>query len=1103
MSLSVDTELQDRLESLEAQLDALRGNRDEALRRLAGRQGAASVRRRLAILIEKQEYRLVIEDCQGRALADYWIDFAACAHAAVGNFAQAEALLRWAIAERKDNLIQRTASFIADAAMHRAFSARPLGAALLPSNLGPVEKHIVARLVQAMAPAAAFPIARGNVNTELESQVLQKYLDALFLIGETSRASEVLKVLTTRTPIPLKAAQAFIQGVGKATKEIVDRFWNEHPDSFRAKAFACVLLARSLNDLDTAAARLGSLEPLATTVEHKEEMCELMYELASNGAIEFQKVFDTASRLLGPEARLLALIKADHLAVQGKHQEALSILENQRDETDPRWLRTYANAKIGAGEKPFALEVLKKLSAIQPTQEVLTAIGRLSGEQGNAEEERAALEKSLTIAPHDVRVRRRLAMLLAGMKDYAAAAKQFEVLHASDPEDEAITGNLAVSYSFCGEIEKALSVLVSKAGAALSPNLVRIRAQILEASGRVHEAFEVVHSVRSTNWDSPEFLVLYMQVAYAAGRENEAHEAFAKLHQLQQEGAVDDKLMRAVSLDEVRDWMSGVAQRNDQICRYILEGKITWLTAADIQREVPLWAWLLKTQRLNWVWDHPLNRATYCVYSTNGFRVYQSAEGLQTLESINAAEEGTPVAIDLSALITLVELGIFDEVAEYFGVLHVPSIYLARAIEDVRRLLPHQLSQKLSAAEIVDAVRSNKISVLTVERRRGTDWIAIDEHGGKEAQEFAGLQELLLSMHKHGLIDDDQMLRAQAVAHKPPKADAVSMDVGANLIVGGSTLVTLHGLGLLETLTRGYAVFINESDYDDLLARLNAFAALEQAREKHDRLWTTLRTDKRVRVSSVAGRLEAEQTAEGDARDAALASIAMAKASGLPLVADDRVTQTVVLNERKSEEAAAFGTDVIVAALMKSEKISPLQAGKLLLKLMEWRYRFILMPARAMKALAMQYKAHPPGSDMRKVARYVHDAMRDPGLFGGLEPTQPPVSIAVRLYQSWAQNVGELLMDIWIDEDLTEAYAQEFTEWAVTELLPSPPRSVDVRLQAAIASFTPMTVLTRALVQSADGENPARMNRGLRSIGAALGLEDSQYIELVTRVVRE
>jgi hypothetical protein len=236
-------------------------------------------------------------------------------------------------------------------------------------------------------------------------------------------------------------------------------------------------------------------------------------------------------------------------------------------------------------------------------------------------------------------------------------------------------------------------------------------------------------------------------------------------------------------------------------------------------------------------------------------------------------------------------------------------------------------------------------------------------------------------------------------------------------------------------------------------------------------------------------------------REAGLSAYLVAKDRNLPLLVDDRACQSILLNERPSSEVVAFGTDRLLMAMAEAETISKEDAADALLQLVEWRYRFILLPPEIMKILADQFKSHPPGLPLRKLASYVHECMRDLGLFGGFEPSQPPVSMAVRLYTSWVQNIAEFVIAQWSDVNVSEKSAEEFTNWVATEMLPSPPRILDCRLQANAALLTARAAIGMALVKGSTRPNPERVNRGLRALSSAIGVDEQEYLRIVTGVI--
>src|SRR5712691_11779644 len=155
-------------------------------------------------------------------------------------------------------------------------------------------------------------------------------------------------------------------------------------------------------------------------------------------------------------------------------------------------------------------------------------------------------------------------MIFATQGDYAKAAEQLEILVVTGSADDDVVVNLAVSYTYAGEVEKALSVLAPRpAGTVLPLPQLKTRALIMQGSGRTAEAFNELKAAKASYFGEPDFLLALMNMAYAVGEEREAHEALIKLQSLRDEGKVDDKLMRAVSMDEVRGWIENGAKRQD------------------------------------------------------------------------------------------------------------------------------------------------------------------------------------------------------------------------------------------------------------------------------------------------------------------------------------------------------------------------------------------------------------------------------------------------------------------------------------------------------------------------------------------------------------
>jgi hypothetical protein len=170
---------------------------------------------------------------------------------------------------------------------------------------------------------------------------------------------------------------------------------------------------------------------------------------------------------------------------------------------------------------------------------------------------------------------------------------------------------------------------------------------------------------------------------------------------------------------------------------------------------------------------------------------------------------------------------------------------------------------------------------------------------------------------------------------------------------------------------------------------------------------------------------------------------------------------------------------------------------------MAWRYRFIVAPPEILKALADEYRANPPGAALREVAEYVHDCMRDTGLFGGRENTEMGESMAMRCYLAWLSNIAEFLVLVWADNDFAPESATRLKEWSCRELLPSYPRVAEASVRVKGALLTPRLFLSRALLNTANRNGDPRMADAMRAMKVALRLPDDVYMRIVTGILND
>ena len=159
--------------------------------------------------------------------------------------------------------------------------------------------------------------------------------------------------------------------------------------------------------------------------------------------------------------------------------------------------------------------------------------------------------------------------------------------------------------------------------------------------------------------------------------------------------------------------------------------------------------------------------------------------------------------------------------------------------------------------------------------------------------------------------------------------------------------------------------------------------------------------------------------------------------------------------------------------------------------------------ATILKTYAAQYRGNPPGLPLREMAEYVHDCMRDTGLFGGSENTDLKDSMAMRLYLSWLYLLAEWLVGLWNDSEFSNDTATQLTEWCVQECLPSQPRVMHGNIKARISSLTGSLLISQMLLNFIFVANDECLSAAMKAVKEALKLSDEEYLRIVTEILND
>jgi hypothetical protein len=1108
-STSVSEEMKADIEALRGSIENIEKGPNAALARLAERINPYAIRIRLAILLNKQDLDGAVALIEDLPPSDHWCDLAVTVYVLKDRQDDAEKLVKWAATQQDRGKYPQCVVRLADALLVNSLAGQEKGKNIHPHDLNEKEKNNLRAALETLRPVLDPIVAAEQVDSELGVTAVKIAWQINHLRGKRSDVAKLSKLMYTRRPVPLDVARSVFSSYIDPPPDLPERLREEHPNNLEANILAAAVQLSFMGQHQEVFVRAKELIPLANTEGKKEELFRLFQqiweELEGDALSECERI---AALLVSHSPRLCALFEAAKALRARDPDAAIQSLDKEKAEDDIYWLQLRANAlaqkhQLGDGVD-FLLTAAKM--TLDPTLLHKTADLALQAEKTDIAT--WCYERLVEIQPNNLMARGNLASIYTShLYDIEKAADQFRVLHGAEPENLAHTVNLAICLAQLYRPEESLT-LYDEACKRENPDIRAVlgRAELHLSLGNPDAALASLHDFERTFWNDPNFLLRFMNTAYAAGDEEAAHEAFKALNKLREAGGIEQEAFRMVPAEEgleiLKKGMKHAQERTEHLHSEMLKGLMPWVWAEQVSNNAIYWGWRRRTQEMAWISEDPVNRANFCLYATNAFHPRKSERGRSELLPLECPPEGTRVVADISSLITLHRLDLLNMAVDYFGEIMVPQGYLRMVLAESRMMTLHQRSRKQSAERITKKIKDGAITVLENQAGLNGSMAIADEHG-ESGKHCYRLIDLIRPVHGAGVVSDAAFERISNVNIKKSCLDEAHPELTQlqGVLVALSTLETLSLFDLLDAITGFFKVHITDEASTEIRQRLETIQYQEETRKWHLDLWNRLRNDSRFHFVSCNVPQELKKR-DADPKDyMAFLGNLLVQETGVPLLADDRVCQALALNERPEAANAAFGSDALISALMKAKKLDASKAGESTHLLMKWRYRFILPKADILKALAEQYRNRPPGQALQEIAEYVHDCMRDAGLFGGSEKTELGESMAMRLYLSWLSVISTFLVSIWEDESFSETSAKRLTEWSVQELLPSPPHALDGNLRVRISTQTAQYLLSHALINSNMVPKKERMGDAMKALKDALKLSDDEYLRIVTEIL--
>jgi tetratricopeptide (TPR) repeat protein len=1017
-------------------------------------------------------------------------------------------LVDWANAQDKKNKYPQCVVLLADASLVRALINQEPGQNILPQNLTETEKSAIQQVLKDIDPVLSVIMSRGSIDSELAANAVNIAWKAYIFLGKPEEVAKMTRLMSTRTPIQLDVARSVMSGFITPPPDLPQRLRNDYPDDLNANILAAVIESK-MGQPETAYDSARKLLVLADTNEKKDELFKLfqhlVQELDGDTLDECEKI---ARPLVDHNPRMQAMFDANQFLRNGKPDMALDVLDRYPAMDDVFWMQLRGEALRLNGRLPEAVEMFRLASLQTGSTELLHQAANLAFQAEKVVDAVRLYEELMAAQPDNHAARSSLAFLYAfNLHDIGKAAIHYQALHDAEPSNHIYTINLAVCFAQLYRPHESLA-LYDEECKVEQPEIRAVlgRSELYLSLGKPDEACDSIKNFRDCFWEIPDFLLACMNTAYAAGDEEFAHAALSKLNELRVAKKVDEHSFHLVQTDEAiemfKESFKATEDRKKHIHTEILTGRMPWVLVAQAFGDAVYWSWRLRTQELKWINDDQINRACYSIYSTNGFHAGQMDDGKRALLPLECPVSGTTIVADLSALISLHRLDLLDKAADYFGEILIPEQYLATVLEDGKKMVFHQRSKQRTADEINRYVADE---VITIEQNGRNDPIFIvDEYNETDGHRYH-LIDVIAPIYEAGLVDELTYERVKRVCLKPSSVDGEHPPIGhfQSVHIELLSLETLTSFGLLDQITKFYRVYITSEARIEVRQRLDLLCFQEETRVWHFDLWNRIRDDKRFRFV----RQPLPQGVQINIRDnknvIAFFSSFMAQDQRLPLLADDRVCQAMTLNVQDNAPYGSFGSDAVVLALHESERLNDTEAAAAILTMMRWRYRFIVPTAKILKTYAAQYRMNPPGLPLQEVAEYVHDCMRDTGLFGGLEKTDFTQSMSMQLYMSWMQILASWIVDLWLDDKISKGAASRLTEWCVQEFLPSQPRVVPGAIKGRMGSLVEKILITHMLLNSNSIDDDERVSDALMAVKSALKLSQEEYLSIVTEILND
>lgn len=972
-----------------------------------------------------------------------------------------------------------------------------------------------------------------SAESYLISLALSIDMHAAYYLGHYERADAAAVILINARPIRSDVCEFITRRSGHFDKEVMEFLKTALIEDYPEQVWALVAVAQILwqffNNHEEAWTLLSEAITLAmTSVDQKAvAFATLKYGLET---AQLNKIYYLSRKLLDQEKDLQPIFDSIYEAYinrpekndpqekikRDRQEKAIGFLAEHEDTiTDPQLqeLKTLcklirAQYALKNGNFSKAKELALAANSVSPNSFSMGLLLEISVKEQNDFEIYKAVQELETyglVKEPELHLKAQAAFYLGRIEE---ARKIYQQLLQKDYNQPVYALELAkIDYQQGKPAENIVDVLgpYIKGKGESDLNCLLLACNAYESEQKFVTAFSLLEDNFNQFQDLPEFLAKYIDLGFRAGKEDEVNKAFIQIERLRKAGKKVDHVFTLKHIDELKEWIRQGHEETKKFYEKYLSGRFPRLLLCDRFNRSLYLDWAIRTQPLSLSPD-PQEWTDFTLYATNSLRV-GIKNGRNQLIPISVPEKVDEIIIDYHAIITLHRLNLVGVLVKRFKTIYFPSSLLLLLKKDQGQFSHHQKSKEETYKKIHRLISQSRIDVWEAppEAKYSADsllkrnmrlanakeagyldaFVKKEEIEDLEATSIIRLGQIIDWLYATGCIGENRRRKLKGEGDskgyflgEPALLEEYRsfLEPGKRLLVEQYTLELLDHYQLIELLIdRGIKLLVEKVSADEIIFKNNNIQFIKSVGNWHNEIANILRDQSQFTPLSPQKSIPPEVKATVDSLEKTVwfESVEIAEEKGLCLLTDDRFTQMLGLGGRNDRQ---FGTDVLLRDLVIKEYLDPTKYADIFLQLCKWRYRFLLPEVSILHHFAIEYQKHPPGEALQLIAKYGRDCLRDIGLFLGLEATDPPLPLGVKLYMAWHERWFGFLIAVWLDQSFSKDSLKRLTRFVLTMALPDPPHGLRQDIRDNMISEQRKAIMLHLLVPATQTDQPEKLH---------------------------